>query len=74
MDPQTYLSTHQAARYLGLSHRTLEGFRCRGGGPAFIKAGRRCLYRRHDLDDWALANRRISTSDPGYGSLSRETS
>jgi excisionase family DNA binding protein len=62
---QAYFSTVQAANYLGLSRRTLEGFRCRGGGPAFIKAGRRRLYRREDLDAWALANRRASTSDPG---------
>jgi excisionase family DNA binding protein len=62
---QAYFSTLQAANYLGLSRRTLEGFRCRGGGPAFVKAGRRCLYRLEDLDAWALANRRASTSDPG---------
>lgn len=60
---QSYFSTEQAATYLGLSRRTLEGFRCRGGGPLFIKAGRRCLYRQEDLDEWALANRRRSTSD-----------
>lgn len=62
---QSYFSTQQAAVYLGLSRRTLEGFRCRGGGPAFSKAGRRCLYRLQDLDAWAEANRRTSTSDPG---------
>lgn len=62
---QAYYPTKQAAQYLGLSRRTLEGFRCRGGGPAFVKAGRRCLYRLEDLDAWALANRRTSTSDPG---------
>jgi len=67
---QSYFSTEQAATYLGLSGRTLEGFRCRGGGPLFIKAGRRCLYRQEDLDEWALANRRSSTSDiPSKGQM-----
>lgn len=59
----TYLTTKEAAAYIRLSPRTLEGFRCRGGGPLYILAGRRCLYRKEDLDEWALANRRRSTSD-----------
>ncbi|MBC2732805.1 MAG: helix-turn-helix domain-containing protein [Desulfobacteraceae bacterium] len=66
MVSQAYFSTEQAATYIGLSRRTLEGFRCRGGGPVFIKAGRRCLYRREDLDTWAMSRRCESTSDPNY--------
>ena len=34
------LTTKEAARFLRLSHRTLEGFRVRGSGHRFIKAGR----------------------------------
>uniref|UniRef100_A0A6H1ZDK5 Putative DNA binding, helix-turn-helix domain containing protein n=1 Tax=viral metagenome TaxID=1070528 RepID=A0A6H1ZDK5_9ZZZZ len=67
---QSYLTTKEAAAYIRLSKRTMEGFRCRGGGPLFIKAGRRCLYRQEDLDEWALANRRSSTSDiPSKGQM-----
>lgn len=62
---QTYFNTVQAALYLGLSRRTMEGFRTRGGGPVYVKAGRVCRYRREDLDAWAMANRRANTSDPG---------
>ena len=65
MTTSNHLPTREAANYLGLSHRTLEGMRCRGGGPAFLKLGRRVLYRQADLDQWALSNRRHSTSDPG---------
>lgn len=62
---ETYLLTKEAAKYTKLSHRTLEGFRVRGGGPIYIKAGKRCLYRRSDLDKWMQSNTRRSTSDPG---------
>lgn len=65
MTTHTYLDTIQAAEYLNLSRRTLEGFRYRGGGPVFVKAGRRCLYRLEDLDQWTTSLRRRSTSDPG---------
>ena len=65
MNTVNHLPTREAANYLGLSHRTLEGMRCRGGGPAFLKLGRRVLYRQVDLDAWVESNLRTSTSDPG---------
>ena len=52
-----FLSTKQAARALGLSHRTLEDWRIDGFGPLFIKAGRRVLYRWSDL--MAFVNERV---------------
>lgn len=60
-----YLHTAEAARTLGLSKRTLEKWRCVGGGPVFFKFGRVCLYKPGDLIAWAETRRRISTSDPG---------
>jgi excisionase family DNA binding protein len=60
------LTTRQAARLLGFSPRALEGWRLRGGGPAFVRVSRRSVrYRRADLDRWAEERLRISTSDPG---------
>lgn len=60
------LTTREAARYLRLSHRTLEGFRVRGGGPIFIKAGSgrrsRVLYHPADINIW-LEKRFSSTSE-----------
>jgi excisionase family DNA binding protein len=60
-----YLTTPNAASYLGLSPRTLEKFRVVGGGPAFHKFGRRVLYSYEDLETWAEGTRRRSTSDRG---------
>lgn len=59
------VATHQAARKLGVSPRTLEKWRITGDGPPFIKVGRRVVYRQCDLDEWLQAHRRLSTSDAG---------
>jgi hypothetical protein len=59
------LPTPLAADYLGLSPATLETLRSRGGGPAFLKLGRRVVYQREDLDKWLAERRRTSTSDSG---------
>lgn len=58
-----YMIASEAARYLRLSSSTLAKFRVAGGGPAYVKAGRKVLYRRGDLDDWMTSNARASTSD-----------
>ncbi len=57
------LPTLAAAAYLALSPATLETLRSRGGGPPFVKLGRRVVYRREELDQWLAAHRRTSTSD-----------
>ena len=62
---QLYYNTQDAATLLGVSDRWLERLRVIGGGPTFYKFGRRCLYSRADLDTWAEARRRRSTSDTG---------
>jgi predicted DNA-binding transcriptional regulator AlpA len=59
------LPTIAAAEYLGLSPATLETLRTRGGGPPFVKLGRRVVYRREDLDAWLARRLRRSTSDQG---------
>ncbi len=61
------MTTPVAAQYLGLSPATLETKRVRGGGPVFVKLGRRVVYRKEDLDSWIEEHRRHSTSDPGKG-------
>lgn len=58
----------EAAYLLGLSNRTLEAARLKGGGVPYFRLGRRAIrYRRRDIFDWAEARRRRSTSDPGPG-------
>ena len=52
--------------FLGLTDRTMQAFRQRGGGPRYIVISARCIrYRRVDLRTWAEARMRRSTSDPG---------
>ena len=60
-----YLTTREAARYLGLAARTLRRYRVTGEGPVFHRFGGRVRYRREDLDAWAAARRRVSTVDDG---------
>lgn len=48
-----YLTTKEAARIVGFSHRTLEGLRWRGGGPRYIELPNgRIRYRKQDLIEW----------------------
>ena len=54
-------SETQAALYLGISPRTLQAWRCRGDGPAFIKVGRSVRYDRAELDRFITEQTRAST-------------
>ncbi len=64
--PDALLVTAEAAFLLGLSHRTLEALRLRGGGPPFVVVTPKAIrYRRCDIDAFIEARRRSSTSDPG---------
>jgi predicted DNA-binding transcriptional regulator AlpA len=63
--PPRYLRTPEAARFLGLSGRTLEKHRTFGTGPTYRKIGGRVIYRLEDLQHWAEQGLRLSTSDPG---------
>ena len=56
------LSVDQAAQRLGLSTSWLNKARISGGGPPYLKLGRRVLYDRSDLDVWMAARRRQNTS------------
>ncbi len=61
-----YVRTHEAARLLGISARTLEKYRCHGSGPTFRKLGGRVVYAVSDLEAWADQAACRSTSDPQY--------
>lgn len=52
----TYLTSGEAAEIIRLSPRT---------GPRFIKAGRKVLYRRADLEAWMEANTILATCQRG---------
>lgn len=67
--PPRLLRTPEAARYLGLSGRTLEKHRTFGTGPAYKKIGGRVVYALGDLQSWADRGSRVSTSEPGVGQV-----
>lgn len=48
-----FLSTEQAAFYLGLSARKLQAMRAAGTGPAFRRHSRFVRYHIDDLDRWS---------------------
>jgi len=61
--PPRYLRTPEAARFLGLSGRTLEKHRTYGTGPRYSKIGGRVVYRLEDLQAWVARGEKASTSD-----------
>ena len=58
-----FLSTAQAAFFVGLSRRTLEKMRVQGLGPVYRKHGRYVRYHIADVEAWSKANLKRSTSD-----------
>jgi hypothetical protein len=67
--PPRYLRTPEAARFLGVSGRTLEKHRYFGTGPAYRRIGGRVVYSVDDLRAWADTAIKYSTSDPGQDDL-----
>lgn len=63
-----YIPEKEAAAFLGLTRRALQGWRQKGGGPRYAALSSRCLrYTRRWLREHAVARVRTSTSDPGRG-------
>jgi predicted DNA-binding transcriptional regulator AlpA len=56
------LETRDAAEELGLSPRTLEGWRRRREGPPYLKFGRRVKYRIEDIETYKAT--RLSANLP----------
>jgi hypothetical protein len=54
------------------SQAKLERERCVGGGPKYIKDGRRCLYRKRDVLAYLDENTVASTSEYGARTKHRE--
>lgn len=58
------LDTKDAAKFLRLSTKTLENWRCRGFGPRFLKLSRKAVrYRVVDLVSWMDGVTISSTSE-----------
>jgi len=55
-DIDLLLTETEAATLLNISTRTLQAWRIRTCGPAYIRAGRAIRYRKRDLLAWMEAN------------------
>ena len=58
--PGGRINSKNAARYLGLSEKTLAMMRSNGTGPTYVKRGR-IFYYQADLDQWLKDGRVMST-------------
>lgn len=59
--PDGRMDTQNAARYLGLSVKTMAIMRSNGTGPSYIKLGR-VFYFKEDLDAWVAQAERVTST------------
>lgn len=62
-DSPEVLDVRRASHIVVLSPATLNTLRSRGGGPPYVKMGRRVFYRVSDLRTWRDARLRSSTAE-----------
>ncbi|MFA7275361.1 MAG: hypothetical protein WC043_01000 [Pseudobdellovibrionaceae bacterium] len=64
LDPELHIDEKRAAIYLGISPRTLQGYRVKGGGPEFLKISHKVVrYKVADLIKWAESRKKRNTSE-----------
>lgn len=63
MDGTNKLIPREAANYTRLSASMLAKLRVSGGGPEYIKLGRKVIYDRDALDAWLASRVRRNTSE-----------
>jgi hypothetical protein len=56
------LTVREASERYNIPEATLNTWRCRGGGPKFVKCGRSVRYRIDDFDAWQKERTRTSTT------------
>lgn len=63
--PEPLADTKEVAEYLRKEPHTLENWRSKGFGPAWIKNGHDVLYRWSDVEEWLSSRQRGGTSQRG---------
>ena len=58
------LDERAVARLLHCQIKTLQAWRCRGGGPEFVRIGRLIRYNPKTVEDWVESRTARSTSEP----------
>ena len=61
-DSQRHLNEVELASLLNMSERTLQGWRLKGRGPAFVKFGGSVRYSTDTVEAWIAEQGRSSTS------------
>jgi hypothetical protein len=56
---RNYLTTADAAKYVGYTPNTLAQYRCRRIGPSYLKVRGRVLYAVEELDRWIESHVKI---------------
>lgn len=60
-------TTREAAAFLRRSPTTLEIWRCRGGGPRYVKTMSRVTYKLSDLEAFEQSRQHTSESEVANG-------
>ena len=58
-----YVPPLGASDLMGVAPQTLARWRCEGGGPPFIRVGRKIMYAVEDITAWMNSRRVASTSE-----------
>ena len=63
-DDDALLNEEQAAAFIGVTRRAMQGWRLSGRGPQYIKISSRCIrYRKRELVTWSENRLQTSTSE-----------
>ncbi|TAH37838.1 MAG: DNA-binding protein [Alphaproteobacteria bacterium] len=62
-NPDLHINEKDAAEFLGISHRTLQGMRYKGDGPEYVKLKKAIRYKIAELNKWAQSNKKRNTSE-----------
>jgi len=57
------LNESAVAKQLGCQVKTLQAWRCRGGGPEFVRVGRLIRYNPNSVVAWVESRTARSTSE-----------
>jgi hypothetical protein len=65
-DPETLITRRDVPLYVPVAAQTLAKLAVIGGGPRYVRVGRRAAYRSGDLKAWLNDRSRLNTST-GHG-------
>ena len=72
---EKHITQAELARRWRLSPRTLERWRWQGNGPAYLKIGGRIVYRKEDVAEFEIQQRKTSASNlPGSANRQKKCS